>query len=253
VLEAVTDFRRRRQGARGITGSAGVALAISFVAHAVAAVTIGAVVVGAHRSANQHQEPIQVDLDAVPADPAPPATPDPSLMPPAGHASSLSAPHRRARVTRASIEAPLAPSPVSDAAEDPVPKFVMSAGTVATHAASGAPLTAATASGGAGSDATGTTDVTSEGDVDAPARLLRTSPLVYPPSARQAQIEIDFPVEIVVDTDGKVAAARPLRRAGYGLDEAAIRAIRAYRFSPAMRGGRPVRVRMRWTVQFRLQ
>jgi len=44
-----------------------------------------------------------------------------------------------------------------------------------------------------------------------------------------------------------------LRPAGYGLDEEAVRAMRAYRFSPARRDGLPVRVRMPWTVQFRLR
>jgi outer membrane biosynthesis protein TonB len=47
--------------------------------------------------------------------------------------------------------------------------------------------------------------------------------------------------------------ARAGIRAGYGLDDAAARAIRDYRFSPAIRAGRPVAVRMRWTVQFRLR
>ena len=47
--------------------------------------------------------------------------------------------------------------------------------------------------------------------------------------------------------------ARALTHVGYGLDEAALRAIRAYRFSPARRAGRPVPVRMRWSVQFRLR
>jgi len=44
-----------------------------------------------------------------------------------------------------------------------------------------------------------------------------------------------------------------VHRAGYGLDEAALTAIRAYRFSPAVRAGRAVPVRMRWVVQFRLR
>jgi TonB family protein len=60
-------------------------------------------------------------------------------------------------------------------------------------------------------------------------------------------------VQIVVQTDGRVAAARAVRTVGFGLDEAVLHAIRAYRFSPALRAGRPVRVRMRWTVQFRLR
>jgi outer membrane biosynthesis protein TonB len=48
-------------------------------------------------------------------------------------------------------------------------------------------------------------------------------------------------------------SARALTRAGYGLDAAALQGIRGYRFSPAMRAGRPVAVRMRWIVQFRLR
>ena len=48
-------------------------------------------------------------------------------------------------------------------------------------------------------------------------------------------------------------SARAVVRAGYGLDDAAVRAIRDYRFSPAIRAGSPVAVRMRWTVQFRLR
>ena len=83
--------------------------------------------------------------------------------------------------------------------------------------------------------------------------LLSASALVYPPAARNAGIELDHPVEIVVDTLGQVASARPITRAGYGLDEAALRAIAEYRFAPARRGGHPVRVRMRWIVQLRLR
>ncbi len=38
-----------------------------------------------------------------------------------------------------------------------------------------------------------------EHDVDVPARLLAAAPLAYPPAARQSEIELDFPLEIVVD------------------------------------------------------
>jgi protein TonB len=61
------------------------------------------------------------------------------------------------------------------------------------------------------------------------------------------------PLEIVVDERGAVISARGTSRAGFGLDEAARAAVVAYRFTPARRGGAPVRVRVRWTVSFRLQ
>jgi TonB family protein len=50
-----------------------------------------------------------------------------------------------------------------------------------------------------------------------------------------------------------VIDARVLHPAGLGLDAAALTAVRRYRFTPAERGGHPVRVRMRWSVEFRLR
>ena len=75
----------------------------------------------------------------------------------------------------------------------------------------------------------------------------------YPLAARQAELEADVSVEIVVDTTGRVIAAKAVTSNGYGLDEEAVRAVRSFRFSPAVRSERPVAVRMRWIVQFRLQ
>jgi TonB family protein len=92
-----------------------------------------------------------------------------------------------------------------------------------------------------------------ESAVSAPARVLSTVAVVYPPEARAAEIERDVALAIVVDPAGAVVEARPLSHEGYGLEDAAARAVRSYRFSPAQRDGRAVRVRMRWTVQFRLR
>lgn len=91
-----------------------------------------------------------------------------------------------------------------------------------------------------------------ESHVSVPARLLTSVTPAYPAAARSAEIEADVPIEIVVDTRGVVAEARLLHSAGYGFDEAALSAVRAYRFRPAQREGHPVRVRMRWPVVFRL-
>ena len=91
-----------------------------------------------------------------------------------------------------------------------------------------------------------------ESGVSSRARLLEGAPPEYPSAARIAAVEAALPLEIVVDPSGKVVDARLLRHAGYGLDEAALRAIRAYRFVPAQREGRGVSVRMRWVVDFRL-
>jgi TonB family protein len=92
-----------------------------------------------------------------------------------------------------------------------------------------------------------------EREVTERARLVSSGPLRYPEAARRAELEADVALELVVGPDGRVASARVVRPAGYGLDDEAVRAVRAYRFSPARLDGRPVRVRMPWTVQFRLR
>jgi protein TonB len=95
--------------------------------------------------------------------------------------------------------------------------------------------------------------VLSEKDVSVPARPLVHPEPAYPEEALRAEVESDVVVQIVVDTVGRVVEAHSLSHRGYGLDEAAERAIRTWHFSPALRDGRPVRVRTRWTVQFRIR
>jgi len=102
-------------------------------------------------------------------------------------------------------------------------RFVMAFGTATTATGGLAPS--------AGSDETGTATYAESG-VSSRARLLEGTPPVYPPAARAAAVEADLPLEIVVDAKGIVVDARLLKHAGYGLDEAALSAVRAYRFIP---------------------
>jgi len=89
--------------------------------------------------------------------------------------------------------------------------------------------------------------------VDAPARLASGPAPAYPDAARSDGVEGDVHLELVVDPSGTVEQARVTRGVGHGLDEAALRAARQFRFAPATRAGRPVHVRMAWSVQFRLR
>jgi TonB family protein len=90
-------------------------------------------------------------------------------------------------------------------------------------------------------------------DVSEPARLVQSAEAPYPEAASAAGIEADVTLELVVDENGRVTSATPRTGAGYGFERAAETAVRAYRFSPARRAGRPVRVRLSWTVNFRLR
>ncbi len=135
------------------------------------------------------------------------------------------------------------PPAVLTAVADDTPRFVMAFGA------------AATTSGGlskTGESGDAPPETYPETGVSSRARLLRGAPPEYPAAARAAAVEAKLPLDIVVDPSGSVVEARLLDHAGYGLDEAALRAVRAYRFAPAQRDGRGVRVRMRWVVDFRL-
>jgi protein TonB len=92
-----------------------------------------------------------------------------------------------------------------------------------------------------------------EGAVDSPARLLRGVAPSYPDAARGGGIEGDVRLEIVVGPSGVVESARVVHGVGPPLDDAALDAVRLFRFAPATKAGRAVRVRMTWTIDFRLR
>jgi TonB family protein len=102
---------------------------------------------------------------------------------------------------------------------------------------------------GVGGAENGTFD---ERQVNVPARLVASVTPEYPAEALAAQVETDCKLELRIDDSGRVVDARSLSATGYGFEAAALRAVRSFRFSPALREGRPVSVRMRWTVSFRL-
>ena len=138
-----------------------------------------------------------------------------------------------------------APALTSDA---PMPRFTIAIGNApVAHGAVGGTALVATPVAGAGEP------TYSDAQVSRRAQLVTSAVAAYPAEARAGELEADVPVEIVVDTAGRVVDARVAARAGSGFDESALTAIRGYRFSPAMRDGTPVRVRMRWSVQFRLR
>ena len=231
---------------------------VSAFAHALAAVTVTVVLRSLPRAPVASSDAV-VDIDVAPVVDAPADQPVPPVEAPRP-VDNQPVPRRGAPMSRS--KAPVArpgagvagPSIAPDPAEAEQPaRFALSTGTVATRMAATAVAPAGSPGNGVRSDSNGDAPTVGERDVNVPARLLSASPLVYPPVARQAELELDLPVEIVVDVTGRVAGARVLSRVGYGLDEAALRAIREYRFSPALRAGRPVAVRMRWTVQFRLR
>lgn len=147
-----------------------------------------------------------------------------------------------------------APSPVPEAlhADDAqAPRFTITlgpSGDGASHA-----ISAAGASPTAPVAATGEEPLLSEASVDTRARLAHGEQPVYPELARADGIEGTVGLELIVDDAGVVESARVVRPVGHGLDDAALAAVRGFRFVPATKSGHPVHVRMAWTVTFAIR
>lgn len=77
--------------------------------------------------------------------------------------------------------------------------------------------------------------------------------LKYPTQARRMGIEGTVYVVFVVNTDGSIQDVEILRGIGGGCDEEAMRVVRnAPKWEPGKQRGRPVRVKMRLPIRFKL-
>jgi periplasmic protein TonB len=79
------------------------------------------------------------------------------------------------------------------------------------------------------------------------------SNLKYPTQARRMGIEGTVYVVFVVNTDGSIQDVDVLRGIGGGCDEEAVRVVKAApKWTPGRQRGRPVRVKMRLPIRFKL-
>lgn len=69
--------------------------------------------------------------------------------------------------------------------------------------------------------------------------------------AQKKRIDGTVVLEIVVGTDGRVNDISVVQPLGYGLEEAATRAVRTWRFKPGKSLGNPAPVQMRVVAEFR--
>jgi TonB family protein len=90
------------------------------------------------------------------------------------------------------------------------------------------------------------------GDVNAPVVLSKVEP-VYTEEARKARIMGIVIVEATIGRDGLVKNVSVLKPLPFGLDQAAVDAVKQWTFKPATFNGQPVDVRFNLTVNFRLQ
>lgn len=90
--------------------------------------------------------------------------------------------------------------------------------------------------------------------IDAPPRPKRAIRPSYPDGARQRGEQGEVVLEIRVGADGSVEDVNVVSTSGFGeLDAAAVRAVRAARFTPAKSGGESVASSARLSLTFRLR
>jgi len=89
------------------------------------------------------------------------------------------------------------------------------------------------------------------GDVK-PPRLIHSVDPEFTKEARKAKFSGVVEVYLVVDEDGNPTHVRVVRSAGMGLDEEAVKAVSQYRFKPATKDGKPVKVEVYIEVSFQM-
>jgi periplasmic protein TonB len=97
-----------------------------------------------------------------------------------------------------------------------------------------------------------TVPVELDGTMVPPVELHRVAPR-YTKLAIAAHRSGVVVVQATIDRTGAVTHVRVLRPLGFGLDEAAVEAVRSWKFKPAERFGRPAAVLFNLTVKFELR
>ncbi len=89
------------------------------------------------------------------------------------------------------------------------------------------------------------------GDVSSPIPIYQPEPQ-YSERAREAKYQGTDVLSIIVTAQGNVEDVQVVRPLGLGLDENAVKAVKTWKFRPAMRNDHPVAVRVDVEVTFRL-
>lgn len=111
----------------------------------------------------------------------------------------------------------------------------------------------ATSTLGGASGGTGSTPFApvSESFVQQWPRTLEEIQAPYPEEARRVDMRGTVRLRVGIDENGRVREVKVIKRVGYGLDEAATKALWKFRFSPALgQDGRPVPFRINYNYIF---
>ncbi|MBX5483164.1 MAG: TonB family protein [Myxococcaceae bacterium] len=88
--------------------------------------------------------------------------------------------------------------------------------------------------------------------VDRRPELVKEFKIPYPPEARRNGIEGNVVLMITIDAEGNVTKVRLVSGPGYGLNEAAVEALKKFKFTPAVKNGENVSTEISYTYTFLL-
>jgi protein TonB len=230
------------------------------VLFALASALLHAVLLAAAAGAGRHSRSLRGDVESLPIEvelmppslisaAAPAAAPGPSA-----HAPSLTLRHAPAKAATASPPRPVVvPAPEPAAATEPPPPS-LGGGRRQLGELPTAPAAAPGAAVAEGSEGGGDVEAAAGvGGGEAHAGFLSGDRPPYPAEARRSGMEGVVTLRILVAPDGTAAAVTVRQGSGFPvLDDAASRAARAWRFSPARRAGAPVAGLHDVRVRFRL-
>jgi len=83
-------------------------------------------------------------------------------------------------------------------------------------------------------------------------KLISSPTALYPAEARTAHIQGDVAIDAFIDESGKVTATKVISGPP-SLQEAAINAVRSWKYQPARLDGQPISIHIRVDVNFRFQ
>ena len=91
----------------------------------------------------------------------------------------------------------------------------------------------------------------SEGTADTAPKVLSRSPMQYPDDALKKKIKGYVVVNLLIDVDGSIEAAKVIQSSPAGVfDAAALSGIRSWRFAPGKYQGKPVKVWAKQKVRY---
>lgn len=89
-------------------------------------------------------------------------------------------------------------------------------------------------------------------ELDQRARPIFQTPPVYPMSLRKQKVEATVYLVFIVDDQGRVLNPKVEKTTHGGFDDAALAAVRNWKFEPAVRGGEKVASKLRIPIRFSL-